>query len=126
MCCFQYKSDQEKSDRFANFKVFLEEADSRNTAESEAGGTAVHGITKFADLSHSEFSTLLLGYKPVLNYGAVAREAAAVKTYSGSKTLADWSESLATPVKNQGGFKSYIFSNEYLRMRTYVYISTFL
>lgn len=98
----KYKSDQEQSERFANFKVFLEEADSRNTAESEAGGTAVHGITKYADLSHSEISTLLLGYKPVLNYGAVTRETASVKTYSGTATLADWSESLATPVKNQG------------------------
>jgi hypothetical protein len=39
--------------------------DERNEAEVAAGGSGVHGITKFMDMSEEEFNTAYLGYKSV-------------------------------------------------------------
>lgn len=41
----------------------MEIADKRNAAESTSGGTAIHGVTKFSDLSQNEFEQTYLGFK---------------------------------------------------------------
>jgi cathepsin F len=49
-----------ESKRFAIFLENLKMADLRNAQD-----TAVHGITKFSDLSQSEFESQFLGSKPI-------------------------------------------------------------
>lgn len=56
-----YTTDAEKGLRFANFKSFLHLIDERNAVEDGEIG-AVHGITKFADLTQEEFMQTYLGY----------------------------------------------------------------
>jgi len=59
-----YKSSAEEDDAFDNFKDFLKLVDDRNTAEAKEGrGTGVHGITKFADMSQSDFTKRYLTFK---------------------------------------------------------------
>ena len=36
--------------------------DDRNSAEIAAGGSSIHGVTKFADLSQEDFESNYLGY----------------------------------------------------------------
>jgi ribosomal 30S subunit maturation factor RimM len=50
----------EHEHRFLNFVNFLKEVDKRNAMERMAGGTAVHDISKFADLSQEEFASRYL------------------------------------------------------------------
>jgi hypothetical protein len=50
----EYASSEETM-RLAYFLAFLETVDARNEKEAAAGGTAVHGITMFSDLSPDEF-----------------------------------------------------------------------
>ena len=56
-----YKSGQEKSRRFEIYKANLKIIDERNQNEISNGGTTVHGVTKFSDLSQNEFETQYLG-----------------------------------------------------------------
>ena len=51
----QYATMDEEVSRFNTFVANLAVIDSRNVAEAAAGGEAVHGITKFSDLSQQEF-----------------------------------------------------------------------
>lgn len=90
----------EDSTRFVYFLDFLKRTDERNQAELSKGGSAVHGITKFADLSQKEFEERLLTAdvkKKGDKKSAVIKDA--VRTDAG---LVDWSGTLTTPVKNQG------------------------
>jgi hypothetical protein len=58
-------TDDEYEKRFAIFKKSLAKADVRNSGEWSRGGTARHGITKFSDMSESEFKdTILVAKKP--------------------------------------------------------------
>jgi hypothetical protein len=58
----KYSSVDEESVKFSNFLEFLKLADERNIAEKQAGGTAIHGVTKFADLTQDEFERTYLAY----------------------------------------------------------------
>ena len=50
-----YKSQQDESQRFSFFLENLKIAELRNLKERQINGTAVHGVTKFSDLSQAEF-----------------------------------------------------------------------
>ena len=50
-----YKTQDEETQRFGYFMENMKMADIRNLKEKKNGGTAVHGITKFSDLSQAEF-----------------------------------------------------------------------
>jgi len=91
--------------------------DERNGKEAAAKGTATHGITKFADLSTTEVSKYLLGYKKKSlesTPGADDYDDAGIyealtdgSSFSPSLsettiTVMDWSDITTTPVKNQG------------------------
>ena len=54
----------EESTRFQHFQSFLSQIDERNQVEKKAGGSAVHGLTIFADLNEKEFQSRFLTYKP--------------------------------------------------------------
>lgn len=107
----QYSSDDEALLRFNNFKCFLLLIDERNLAEAAAGGTATHGITKFADLSEQEFSSTYLGYKTL----TVDDDGAAIASFglngdflapsldNTTITSKNWAGLMTTSVNDQGG-----------------------
>lgn len=69
--------------------------------EQESGGSAVHGVTPFSDLSSSEFKTKYLGFKAT-DSKKKSSEKVSEETYMGSVTSVDWTGTLTTPVKDQG------------------------
>jgi C1A family cysteine protease len=96
----KYDTMDEETSRFEKFLENLKVADSRNDAERKSGGTAVHGITKFSDMSQTEFESNLLTSDFSMRTGStpVILEAAP----SATAGLVDWSGKLTTPVKDQG------------------------
>ena len=56
-----YTDKEEYQKRFRIFKANLKMIEQRNILESRNHGTAVHGVTKFADLSQEEFEARFLG-----------------------------------------------------------------
>ena len=60
----QYDNDHTKETKFKAFRDVLSNVHDRNEKERAMGGTAVHGITKFADLSDDEFANTYLKSSP--------------------------------------------------------------
>ena len=86
---------------YNHFKAFLKAADERNLKEKASGGSAIHGITKYADVSPDDFARLL-GYRA----GPVAVAAAADNSRSQvvdkivtQTSIRDWTGIYTTPVK---------------------------
>jgi C1A family cysteine protease len=90
---------EEEIKRFNYFLENLKMADLRNDAEARNGGNAIHGITKFSDLSQSEFESIYL--KADVSMKAKDIEVAQITT-APTATLVDWTGVYTTPVKNQG------------------------
>lgn len=96
-----YDSMEEDTQRFSHFLENLKIADIRNENERKAGGTAVHGITKFFDLSQAEFAKRFLTADVKMksvNRANVVTEFAAPES---TATLVDWTGKYTTPVKDQ-------------------------
>ena len=53
-----YRNVDEEGTRFGNFLKNLDEVAVRNELEQKAGGSALHGITKFSDLSQVKYTYL--------------------------------------------------------------------
>jgi len=96
-----YDTMEEENRRFNIFLENLKVADNRNRDELKAGGSAVHGITKFSDLSQAEFESRYLtadismksSNAEVLNIESAPEASAG---------LVDWTGKFTTPVKDQG------------------------
>lgn len=97
-----YANDDIKKTKFNNFKSFLAIVDERTTEESENGGTAKHGITKFSDMSPEEFKANFLGYRPVQSYNQVDKLTIDVINKKTESTFVDWTGVKTTAVKDQG------------------------
>jgi len=95
----KYATMEEEFQRFGIFVENLKVIDQRNAAERKAGGSAHHGITRFADLTHEEFAGRYLGYVPSTDKNA---SVATVPQYTGAEALVDWAGVYTTPVKDQG------------------------
>ncbi len=97
----RYETMEEESRRFYLFVENLKVADARNAAEKKAGGSAVHGVTQFSDLSQVEFESNLLTSDPSMRdpEREIAADLPAPDTSMG---LVDWAGKLTTPVKDQG------------------------
>ena len=85
----EYVDSDEETDKLKHFKNYLTRVDERNQKEKEAGGTAVHGLTKFADMSHEEFKEKMLGYRKPEGKMSV-KNLATVEKYTGSLKKVDW------------------------------------
>jgi C1A family cysteine protease len=94
-----YQTD-EYNKKFTIFQEFLKLADVRNAAEVKEGGSAVHGITMFADMQDDDF-TKYLGYD-ASDEASNAFKVTSVDAYTGSDTSVDWTNIYTTPVKDQG------------------------
>ena len=79
-----YSDDDMRIKRFKAFSKSLSNANKRNEKEKKLGGSAVHGITKFSDLSDDEFREQFLRASP--NFTSAA------KANSGSRLLSDTSD----------------------------------
>jgi hypothetical protein len=80
----------------------LIELDALNASKDTYNGTAVFGITVFADLSPAEFSAQYLGAVPPSKPSGGMVKATDVPVYQGAATSVDWTATLTTPIKNQG------------------------
>eukprot|EP01038_Epipyxis_sp_PR26KG_P005639 gene5639-7785_t len=105
----EYASAIEEQQKYENFKTFLALIDERNDKELLNKGSAVHGITKFADLSHTEFKNHYLGYKPKSTKPSASYAISSVKStieaehpVSSQLAVVDWSGIYTTAVKDQG------------------------
>ena len=96
-----YDSKEEK-ERFSTFLTNLEKVDTRNEKERKAGGTAVHGITQFADISPGEFKKYYLGYVAPSAEAKAAVQAAKVEKYTGTAKSVNWANVYTTSINNQG------------------------
>jgi len=93
-----YATQEEEVTRFGNFIEFLKTVDRRNSAEK---GSAVHGITKFADLSADEFKAQFTNLKYVRPATRDVDETIEPLP-QGVQALKDWTGVYTTPVKDQG------------------------
>ncbi|XP_058746687.1 cysteine proteinase 15A-like [Vicia villosa] len=93
-----YPSKEEHRFRFGVFKSNLMRA-KRN---QELDPYAVHGVTKYSDLTEAEFRRKLLGTKESFNFSSHARNAAILPANYLPENF-DWRDNGAvTPVKDQG------------------------
>ena len=73
-----------------------------NAAEKADEGTAVFGITPFADLSHEEFRGRYVGtFQPDESERRLTEEAD-VQGFNGTATSVNWAGKLSTPIRSQG------------------------
>ena len=101
-----YSNDDEETKKKKHFEDFLALIDERNAKERANGGSAIHGITKFADLSAHEFRTYFLSSyrknddrEKLMKKGSVKyRDDAAITSVS----EVDWTGIYAGAVQNQG------------------------
>jgi Papain family cysteine protease len=70
----------------------------------KSSSKAVFGITEVADLTPVEFETQFLGaVLPRISKRNLLAKVADVPAYVGSATSVDWTATLTTPIKDQGG-----------------------
>lgn len=97
-----YDSMDEENKRFRVFLENLQMADLRNSRELKNGGTEVHGITKFSDMSQVEFETNFLTADPKMKTSSAPVDQTVRAPPKADLGLVDWSGELTTPVKDQG------------------------
>ncbi len=97
----KFSTMEEENHRFAVFLENLKTADLRNEREKKAGGSAIHGITKFSDMSQAEFESTMLTADITMRSGS-AEVDATLRVADTTASLVDWSGKLTTPVKDQG------------------------
>jgi C1A family cysteine protease len=98
-----YSTMEEETHRFHVFIENLKLSDHRNEQELKNGGSAVHGITKFFDLSQAEFQTNFLTSDPSLKLGeATVDPNLKLGAPDASLGLIDWTGKYTTDVKDQG------------------------
>jgi C1A family cysteine protease len=96
---------EEENIRYQNFLTNLKLADERNQRERSLNGTAIHGITKFSDLSSEEFHRMFTNVD--LREVEAMKEKTPLSDFKSEigadlKYNVDWTNVLTTPVKNQG------------------------
>jgi len=95
-----YDTFEEEVKRFGFFLENLKMVDLRNEAELRNGGSAVHGITQFSDMSQAEFEGRYL--KADVTQRQSTAEVAKIEVDVTDTTAVDWTGKYTTPVKNQG------------------------
>ena len=87
--------------KFKVFQTNLAVIKARNEEEERAGGSAVHGITRFADLTEEEFANQYLsaGFSDDFD---TETETVTVEPHVGTATAMNWIYSYTTPVRDQG------------------------
>jgi len=97
----RYETLDEETHRFHVFLENLKLSDHRNDQEQKHGGSAVHGITRFSDMSQAEFESQYLTADASLK-SAIKEVAKIDRPVDTTASLVDWSGVYTTPVKDQG------------------------
>ena len=79
------------------------EMDVLNSSEKVNNGTAIFGINAITDLSPEEFRVQFLGSIPPTKAQRRLIKVAEVPRFHGTATSVDWTSTLTTPIKDQGG-----------------------
>jgi C1A family cysteine protease len=97
-----YHTQNEEMTRFQKFVDNLAVIDQRNAEEASAGGSAVHGITKFSDMSTEEFFDTFLNLEA--EKGLTGGNATVVDYISpvGLGSSKDWTGVYTSSVRDQG------------------------
>jgi hypothetical protein len=103
----RYETMDEEMHRFKVFIQNLRDSDARNAEELAAGGNAVHGITRFSDLSQAEFEARYLTANPKDKTENRTYDTT-VRTVNAAAGLVDWTGKYTTPVKDQVSFFSFV------------------
>jgi len=98
----EYNTMDEETNRFQIFVQNLKNSDARNRDELSIKGNAVHGITKFFDMSQAEFESHYLTADPKMKTESEAQVHVSTGVIDMTAALVDWSGKLTTPVKDQG------------------------
>ncbi len=102
-----YRDISEETKRLEIFSTNLQLIRERNTQEIAIGGKAVHGITKFSDLTQEEFVRRYLTAKPSSNFASSLNATDAPEFPAmPADTLVDWTGVYTTDVKDQGKKKT--------------------
>jgi C1A family cysteine protease len=96
-----YSTFEEEKRRFYIFLENLQLADHRNSLEINRKGMAVHGITKFSDISQAEYESKYLTADRSLRNKNIPVEKSNRKV-DASLGLVDWTGKYTTEVKDQG------------------------
>lgn len=96
-----FDTEDEEFRRYGIFLRNLKVIDERNAQEREAGGSAVHDITQFADRTQEEFESLL-GWTKLNDSLRGEDTVVEVPPYEGTESFVDWTGKYTTPVKDQG------------------------
>jgi Cathepsin propeptide inhibitor domain (I29)/Papain family cysteine protease len=99
----QYPTTSEVIMRYDLFKQSLVDVDKLNAEVKAENGTAVFGITAFADLSPQEFHSQYLSLQMPERSDAkrFKTESVGVVATTGARTSMDW-RNMTTPIKDQG------------------------
>lgn len=99
-----YLSTEDEASRFEIFKSHLKLIDERNMIEEATGGSAVHGITKFADMTQEEFMSTFLdtSVKHRMHSRASNATIATHAPYTGTSDSIDFTGKQTTAIKDQG------------------------
>lgn len=98
----KYDTNKEEEKRFKHFKDFLTKVDKRNEDEKSSGGSALHGLTIFSDLSDAEFAETHLGYVEPSKSVSEGKVVAKIEPYTGPNTNVDWTGIYAGSILDQG------------------------
>jgi hypothetical protein len=110
-----YGVDADMEKRYKIFKKNLLLIDTHNAEERLAGGTAIHGITKFSDMEHSEFLATLSARPPNIflkGKSILSNAVDSMNTFFNDFQKSDsdidgdyevdWSGKYTTPIRDQG------------------------
>lgn len=99
-----YDNEEEHSYRFGIFMETLKLIEERNEAEKMHGGSAVHGITRFADMTQEEFRAQFLDMSMSMKLASrrAASQAVKIPPVTSGATAKDWTSTQTTAIKDQG------------------------
>ena len=102
-----YSTMDEESHRYGVFINTLKTIDARNAAETARNGGAVHGITRFADLTQAEFEERYLNPRIAQNMRSINGTKSEVPRLNGATGSVDYTGKQTTAIKDQGNCGSW-------------------
>lgn len=103
----QYSTMEEEAHRYGVFLETLSTIDARNAVETARNGGAVHGITKFADLTQQEFEDMYLNPRVPQNMRSLPASRKTVQPLNGAVGSVDYTGKQTTAIKDQGNCGSW-------------------
>mmetsp|Transcript_40500 Transcript_40500/g.41330 ORF Transcript_40500/g.41330 Transcript_40500/m.41330 type:complete len:436 (+) Transcript_40500:143-1450(+) len=96
-----YTNPEEETKRYEIFKHNLHKIDQLNKYEKETNGKAVHGMTKFSDITHEEYKQLITGVRLPGSYREDTKSAPLPSYPQTNSLYSNWIGTYTTPIKDQ-------------------------